>query len=287
MTKLTSHKMAESNPTIATSSTDVKSNFTQRPTSLIVPSPSAPSVTIVPKGSDTLPKTSPQKHQSPSAIITIPPSPIQNKTTPTSPTSPLETSVISNAATQSNSLSFMEMASNFFRWGGKSGGNSAASNTNQTEKNEVTSSKVEASPKSATIDIEGGTEQPPKTNKSGADKTAQVQTVNVITNPNENIKLPAPVTINVTGSGMPAKHQKSRKTMRAPQPPISGTSAKGVKVEPRRTSQVPTQNSFQTDAAEVQKTEETLLKLLSDFNSGKVNNFWYQLTFLIVLNPNP
>ena len=256
--------MTDSN-TVAPASTisDIKNNSMQRPTSLIVAQPSSPTTAVAPNTSD-IKTPSPSKLQSPTTIIQIPPSPTQNKLAPNSPTS-LEVSITSNAPQQTNSLSFMEMASSFFRWGGKGG------NSGTTAQSDLVATKVEASPKSTTLDVEGSTTDPQtKVNKvATSDKLPQAPIINVITNPNDNVKVVSTVcTPNFAVGGVSGKHQRtSRKTMRAPQPPIADT----PKIDSRHSNQGQTQHFLPSDAAEVQeKTEEKLLKLLSDFNSGKV-----------------
>lgn len=75
------------------------------------------------------------------------------------------------------------------------------------------------------------------------------------------------------------KPGKSRKNSRAPPPPqmTTTTGAKSASRKsrlPHESVQRPCQtHSFHTDAAEVQHMEEGLLKLLDDFNSGKLRAF--------------
>ena len=258
--------MAESNMVASVGTTnDIKNNMLQRPTSLTVAQPSSPPAPGGIKNTEHIKTPSPLKHHSGTTIIQIPPSPNQ-KLPPTSPTSLEASTTGTNVAQPTTSFSFMEMASSFFRWGGK-GGSSATATTSQTE---IVTSKIEASPKSTTVDVEGPVvEQPTKSIKSSIDRAGPAPIINVITNPNENIKLVnAPVNSNVTVSAVSGKQRTSRKTMRAPQPPITGT----PKLDSMVTNQESTQHSS-PDAADVQeKTEEKLLKLLSDFNSGKVTN---------------
>ena len=90
-------------------------NTLQRPTSLTVSHFASPSIAATIK-SDQIKTPSPSKNNSSSTIIQVPPSPSQNKITATSPTL-LETSQNSGNAPAANSVSFLEMASSFFRWG--------------------------------------------------------------------------------------------------------------------------------------------------------------------------
>ena len=243
---------------------DIKNSMLQRPTSLTVAQPSSPPPSGVVKNTEHIKTPSPLKHLSGTTIIQIPPSPNQ-KLPLTSPISQDASTAGTNVPQATSSFSFMEMASSFFRWGGK-GGSSATATTSQTE---IVTSKIEASPKSTTVDVEGPVaEQPLKSIKTSNDRAGSGPIINVITNPNENIKLVnAPVTSSVTVSAVSGKQRTSRKTMRAPQPPIAGT----PKLDSRLANQESTQHSS-PDAADVQeKTEEKLLKLLSDFNSGKVS----------------
>ena len=83
----------------------------------------------------------------------------------------------------------------------------------------------------------------------------------------------------------PGRAMRSRKVTRAPQPPGDTPGAtpatskvrKSTVISPSRTTaavQRPCQtHSFHTDAAEVQQMETVLLKLLDDFNSGKLRAF--------------
>jgi len=76
---------------------------------------------------------------------------------------------------------------------------------------------------------------------------------------------------------------RSRKVTRAPQPPTvdcstnvtpATTKVKKTALSPSKAVQRPCQtHSFHTDAAEVQQMETVLLKLLDDFNSGKLRAF--------------
>lgn len=77
-------------------------------------------------------------------------------------------------------------------------------------------------------------------------------------------------------SSKPGRAHRSRKMSRAPQPPNSETPAMNQKsvTSPTSAVQRPCQtHSFHTDAAEVQEMETVLLKLLDDFNSGKLRAF--------------
>jgi len=81
-------------------------------------------------------------------------------------------------------------------------------------------------------------------------------------------------------SSKPGRAMRSRKVTRAPQPPIDSTPATSSKstkksvMSPTKAVQRPCQtHSFHTDAAEVQQMETVLLKLLDDFNSGKLRAF--------------
>ena len=83
-------------------------------------------------------------------------------------------------------------------------------------------------------------------------------------------------------SNKPSKPLKSRKISRAPPPPTTPNNStpatsKGKKsmTSPNRAVvQRPTlTHSFHTDATEVQQMETVLLKLLDDFNSGKLRAF--------------
>ena len=256
--------MAESTvvPSV-TATVDIKNNSVPRPTSLTVAQSPVLSGNVIVNNAENLKTPSPLKRQSPTAIIQIPPSPIQNKIPLNSPTL-IETSTTCTNPQATNSVSFLEMASSFFRWGGK-GGSSATATISQPD---IVASKVETSPKSTIVDLEtSATDQQSKLNKTSTDKSGQAPVINVITNPNENLKIANAISVsNCTPSGPPGKQRTSRKTMRAPQPPIVET----PKVESKLSSQGPTQHSS-PDAADVQeKTEEKLLKLLSDFNSGKV-----------------
>ena len=248
--------MAES--TMPASNNDMK-NTLQRPTSLTVSHLSSPSPTGVIRP-EHMKTPSPSKNQNSSTIIQIPPSPSQNKILATSPTL-LETSQTSANVPATNSQSFLEMASSFFRWGNKSSNSTIVAQS----QSEASAPKVEASPKS-TADCEGNTMDQSKSNRTSLDRVTQPPVINVITNPNENIK----INIIPGQSNIPAasgKQRTSRKTMRAPQPPVAGT----PKVDSKLPSQIPSQLTSPADTAEVQeKTEEKLLKLLSDFNSGKV-----------------
>ena len=75
----------------------------------------------------------------------------------------------------------------------------------------------------------------------------------------------------------PGRAVRSRKMSRAPQPPNSETPAINKSrpvTSPNSVVQRPCQtHSFHTDAAEVQQMETVLLKLLDDFNSGKLRAF--------------
>ena len=241
------------------SNNDSKNAF-KRPTSLTVNQSTSPSPAGVAIKTDYIKTPSPSKNQSSSTIIPIPPSPSQLKISSTSPTS-LETSNTSANAAPTNSVSFLEMASSFFRWGSKSN-NSATAPPLQSE----AAAKQEASPKSTTGDIEGNNIEHAKSNKTSLDRVSQPPVINVITNPNENLKLNIlPGQCNASAAS--GKQRTSRKTMRAPQPPITGT----PKVDSKLPSQMPSQSTSPSDAAYVQEnTEAKLLKLLSDFNSGKV-----------------
>lgn len=95
--------------------------------------------------------------------------------------------------------------------------------------------------------------------------------------------------------GKPHKAAKSRKVTRAPQPPTSqpvsstpaapttttagGKSGRGLTKATHASASAPAvqrpcqTHSFHTDAAEVQHMETVLLKLLDDFNSGKLRAF--------------
>ena len=250
--------MAESN--IPTSNNDSK-NTLKRPTSLTVNQQTSPSPSGVVIKTEYIKTPSPSKNQSSSTVITIPPSPSQLKISSTSPTS-LETSTTSANVAAPNSVSFLEMASSFFRWGSKSNSSTIAP-PSQSE----TTTKLEASPKSTTGDNEGNNlEQHAKPIKTSIDRVPQPPIINVITNPNENIKLNI-IPGQSNASAASGKQRTSRKTMRAPQPPIAGT----PRVESKLSSQMTSHPTSPSDAAYVQeKTEEKLLKLLSDFNSGKV-----------------
>ena len=234
-------------------------NTLQRPTSLTVSHLSSPSPTGVFIKPEHMKTPSPSKNQNSSTIIQIPPSPSQ-KILATSPTL-LETSQTSANVPATNSQSFLEMASSFFRWGNKSSNSTIVAQS----QSEASAPKVEASPKS-TADCEGNTMDQSKSNRTSLDRVTQPPVINVITNPNENMK----INIIPGQSNIPAasgKQRTSRKTMRAPQPPVAGT----PKVDSKLPSQIPSQLTSPADTAEVQeKTEEKLLKLLSDFNSGKV-----------------
>ena len=95
--------MADLNTVTSTSAmNNIKNNQVQRPTSLIVSQPSSPT-TPAPNTSVNIKTPSPLKHQSPTSIIQIPPSPIQNKIPATSPTS-LDASTTSNVPQQTTSL---------------------------------------------------------------------------------------------------------------------------------------------------------------------------------------
>ena len=76
------------------------------------------------------------------------------------------------------------------------------------------------------------------------------------------------------------KSARSRKVTRAPQPPggAAAASNKAKKaVSPNNAVLRPCQtHSFHTDAAEVEQMETVLLKLLDDFNSGKLRAFGMQ-----------
>ena len=250
----------------------------QRPTSLTV----TQAVSSSPPGAanNGEAKTpSPVKQQTQTTIIQIPPSPNQTKFSSTSPAS-VEAPTAATNAQPANSVSFIEMASSFFRWGGK-GGNSSATVTSQPE---INASKLELSPKSVTVDVEGsGTEQLVKSNKA-LDKVAQAPVINVITNPNENLRISNTPNPSYIVSGPSGKQRTSRKTMRAPQPPILDT----PKIESKISNQGPTQQTSPIDAADVQeKTEEKLLKLLSDFNSGKVSKKTIFLSALLMISALP
>ena len=254
-----SPKMAEFTNSVCNN--DMK-NTLQRPTSLTVSQLASPSPGIVIKP-DQMKTPSPSKNINSSTIIQIPPSPSQNKVSATSPTV-LDTSQSSANVPATNSVSFLEMASSFFRWGNKS----SSSTTVPPSQSEASVPKVEASPKSATGDTDGNNpEMQTKSNRTSLDRVAQPPVINVITNPNENIKINVvPGVSNVPP--VTGKQRTSRKTMRAPQPPIAGT----PKVDTKLTSQLPSQHESPSDGADVQeKTEEKLLKLLADFNSGKVS----------------
>jgi hypothetical protein len=92
-------------------------------------------------------------------------------------------------------------------------------------------------------------------------------------------QLPAAVTTATTSktktSAKPGRATRSRKVSRAPQPPTSETPVATSKKKTLVASvQRPCQtHSFHTDAAEVQQMETVLLKLLDDFNSGKLRAF--------------
>ena len=249
--------------TSAQTTGDPKTSNMQRPTSLTV----TQAVSSSPPGAATNAEAktpSPVKQPTQTTIIQIPPSPNQTKFSSTSPASMEAPTATTNTQQPANSVSFIEMASSFFRWGGK-GGNSSATVTSQPE---INASKLELSPKSVTVDVEvSGTEQLVKSNKA-VDKIAQAPVINVITNPNENIRISNTPNPSYIVSGPSGKQRTSRKTMRAPQPPILDT----PKIESKISNQGPTQQTSPIDAADVQeKTEEKLLKLLSDFNSGKVS----------------
>ena len=91
--------------------------------------------------------------------------------------------------------------------------------------------------------------------------------------------IPAPpsnMTKNSKNINKPGRAVRSRKMSRAPQPPNSETPAtnKQTVTSPSSAVQRPCQtHSFHTDAAEVQQMETVLLKLLDDFNSGKLRAF--------------
>jgi len=251
--------------TSAQTTGDPKTSNMQRPTSLTV----TQAVSSSPPGAATNAEAktpSPVKQPTQTTIIQIPPSPNQTKFSSTSPASMEAPTATTNTQQPASSVSFIEMASSFFRWGGK-GGNSSATVTSQPE---INVSKLELSPKSVTVDVEvSGTEQLVKSNKA-VDKIAQAPVINVITNPNENIRISNTPNPSYIVSGPSGKQRTSRKTMRAPQPPILDT----PKIESKISNQGPTQQTSPIDAADVQeKTEEKLLKLLSDFNSGKLKAF--------------
>lgn len=81
-----------------------------------------------------------------------------------------------------------------------------------------------------------------------------------------------------SNSAKPGKAMRSRKVTRAPQPPTETTPTTSSRsktkgpMSPSRTRPCQT-HSFHTDAAEVQQMETVLLKLLDDFNSGKLRAF--------------
>ena len=84
------------------------------------------------------------------------------------------------------------------------------------------------------------------------------------------------MTKNSKNINKPGRAVRSRKMSRAPQPPNSETPAtnKQTVTSPSSAVQRPCQtHSFHTDAAEVQQMETVLLKLLDDFNSGKLRAF--------------
>ena len=78
-------------------------------------------------------------------------------------------------------------------------------------------------------------------------------------------------------SNKASKPMKSRKISRAPPPPTPSTPAtskvKKPMTSPSRAARAAQTHSFHTDAAEVQQMETVLLKLLDDFNSGKLRAF--------------
>ena len=88
-------------------------------------------------------------------------------------------------------------------------------------------------------------------------------------------------TTSTKTSNKPSKPMKSRKISRAPPPPTPNNSTpattktkKSMTSPSRAVVQRPTlTHSFHTDAAEVQQMETVLLKLLDDFNSGKLRAF--------------
>ena len=261
--------------TSAQATGEPKTSNMQRPTSLTV----TQAVSSSPPGAanNGEAKTpSPVKQQTQTTIIQIPPSPNQTKFSSTSPASVEAPTAATNAQQPATSVSFIEMASSFFRWGGK-GGNSSATVTSQPE---INASKLELSPKSVTVDVEvSGTEQLVKSNKA-LDKVAQAPVINVITNPNENLRISNTPNPSYIVSGPSGKQRTSRKTMRAPQPPILDT----PKIESKISNQGQTQQTSPIDAADVQeKTEEKLLKLLSDFNSGKVSKKTIFLSALLMI----
>ena len=84
------------------------------------------------------------------------------------------------------------------------------------------------------------------------------------------------MTKNSKNINKPGRAVRSRKMSRAPQPPNSETpnTNKQTVTSPTSAVQRPCQtHSFHTDAAEVQQMETVLLKLLDDFNSGKLRAF--------------
>jgi len=91
-------------------------------------------------------------------------------------------------------------------------------------------------------------------------------------------------TSKVSSSSKPGRAMRSRKVTRAPQPPTDSSAnvtpatskVKRTALSPSKSAAVqrPCQtHSFHTDAAEVQQMETVLLKLLDDFNSGKLRAF--------------
>ena len=126
---------------------------------------------------------------------------------------------------------------------------------------------------------------------STAASPAQVE-MNVLKTPSEvaeasssetavkNVPTNSAITSTKT-SNKPSKPMKSRKISRAPPPPTPNNSTpattktkKSMTSPNRAVVQRPTlTHSFHTDAAEVQQMETVLLKLLDDFNSGKLRAF--------------
>jgi len=104
----------------------------------------------------------------------------------------------------------------------------------------------------------------------------------------QSIILPPPQSTSSTkankmsSSSKPGRAMRSRKVTRAPQPPTDSSAnvtpatskVKKTALSPSKAVQRPCQtHSFHTDAAEVQQMETVLLKLLDDFNSGKLRAF--------------
>jgi len=93
-----------------------------------------------------------------------------------------------------------------------------------------------------------------------------------------NVEVPLEATAKHKVVSNKPKPMKSRKISRAPPPPTpttpSTSKVKKTLTSPSRAVQRPCQtHSFHTEAKEVQQMEISLLKLLNDFNSGKLRAF--------------